>query len=226
MGFSLLRLVAKCTVRSYRTFSPLPVLPKQPSAVLLSVPLSVALPRPAVSRHSALRSPDFPPRMPYAMRGDCLACLYARRIIARYGVGRLNTDGSNGLTVARYSGLNLNQDKAGSRRQYTSYGKASQRCTGSNLIHYIGWRCNLPLLLMVGFGGMSKGCLKAISFQTAFYYTANINPLCRPAVRRHRHRAASVCHPQWRRKESCLQKRRIWPFCAGRSWPRQSPCGR
>ena len=27
MGFSLLRLVAKCTVRSYRTFSPLPVLP-------------------------------------------------------------------------------------------------------------------------------------------------------------------------------------------------------
>jgi len=28
MGFSLLRLVAKCTVRSYRTFSPLPVLPE------------------------------------------------------------------------------------------------------------------------------------------------------------------------------------------------------
>ncbi len=27
MGFGLLRLVAKCTVRSYRTFSPLPVLP-------------------------------------------------------------------------------------------------------------------------------------------------------------------------------------------------------
>ena len=37
---------------------------RRPSAVLLSVPLSVALPRPAVSRHSALRSPDFPPRMP------------------------------------------------------------------------------------------------------------------------------------------------------------------
>ena len=29
-----------------------------------------------------------------------------------------------------YSGLNLNQDKAASRRQYTRYGKASQRCTG------------------------------------------------------------------------------------------------
>ena len=28
MGFGLLRLVAKCTVRSYRTFSPLPVLPE------------------------------------------------------------------------------------------------------------------------------------------------------------------------------------------------------
>ena len=39
---------------------------RQSSAVLLSVPLSVALPRPAVSRHSALWSPDFPP--PYALR--------------------------------------------------------------------------------------------------------------------------------------------------------------
>jgi len=29
MGFGLLRLVAKCTVRSYRTFSPLPVPPFQ-----------------------------------------------------------------------------------------------------------------------------------------------------------------------------------------------------
>jgi len=35
-----------------------------------------------------------------------------------------------------YSELNLNQDKAASRRQYTRYGKASQRCTGLNLIHY------------------------------------------------------------------------------------------
>ena len=37
------------------------VLP-QPSAVMLSVPLSVASRRPAVSRHPALCSPDFPPR--------------------------------------------------------------------------------------------------------------------------------------------------------------------
>ena len=56
---------------------------RQSSAVLLSVPLSVALPRPAVSRHSALWSPDFPPRMPYAIRGDCLSDLYESRIIAQ-----------------------------------------------------------------------------------------------------------------------------------------------
>jgi len=37
------------------------VLPR-PSAVMLSVPLSVASRRPAVSRHPALCSPDFPPR--------------------------------------------------------------------------------------------------------------------------------------------------------------------
>ena len=35
-----------------------------------------------------------------------------------------------------YSELNLNQDKATSRRQYRWYGKARQRCTGLNLIHY------------------------------------------------------------------------------------------
>ena len=50
---------------------------------VFSVALSVALPRPAVSRHSALWSPDFPPRMPYAIRGDCLSDLYESRIIAQ-----------------------------------------------------------------------------------------------------------------------------------------------
>ena len=40
------------------------------------------------------------------------------------------------VAFTHYSGLNLNQDKAASRRQYTRYGKASQRCTGLNLIHY------------------------------------------------------------------------------------------
>ena len=68
---------------------------KRPSAVLLSAPLSVALPRPAVSRHPALCSPDFPPRMPYAIRGDCLSDPCAARIIAETGRGRLKV--SDGL---------------------------------------------------------------------------------------------------------------------------------
>ena len=40
------------------------------------------------------------------------------------------------LNERSYSELNLNQYKAASCRQYTRYGKASQRCTGLNLIHY------------------------------------------------------------------------------------------
>ena len=40
----------------------------QPSAVMLSAPLSVASRRPAVSRHSALWSPDFPPCTQSAQR--------------------------------------------------------------------------------------------------------------------------------------------------------------
>ena len=53
--------------------------------------------------------------------------------------GSLKSDG------IAYSGLNLNQDKAASRRQYTRYGKARQRCTGLNLIHYSmpEWFCGL-----------------------------------------------------------------------------------
>ena len=51
----------------------------RPSAVWLSVPLSVALPHPAVSRHPALCSPDFPPRV--ATRR--LSVPPAARIIAR-----------------------------------------------------------------------------------------------------------------------------------------------
>ena len=54
------------------------VLPR-PSAVMLSVPLSVASRRPAVSRHPALCSPDFPPRV--ATRR--LSVPPAARIIAR-----------------------------------------------------------------------------------------------------------------------------------------------
>ena len=51
-------------VRSYRTLSPLPVRPARTRAAiggLLSAALSVALRRPGVTRHPALRSSDFPP---------------------------------------------------------------------------------------------------------------------------------------------------------------------
>ena len=82
MGFSLLHVVTNGTVRSYRTISPLPVLYWQPSAVMLSAPLSVASRRPAVSRHSALWSPDFPPCM-YIMHSDCLVCWCACRILTQ-----------------------------------------------------------------------------------------------------------------------------------------------
>ena len=54
------RAVADALVRSYRTFSAF--LP-QSGGVSFSVALSVGLPRPAVSWHLALWSPDFP-RMP------------------------------------------------------------------------------------------------------------------------------------------------------------------
>ncbi len=50
-------------VRSYRTLSPLPV-PRGAIGGLLSAALSVALRRPGVTRHPALRSSDFPPAEP------------------------------------------------------------------------------------------------------------------------------------------------------------------
>jgi hypothetical protein len=49
-------------VRSYRTVAPLPVRRNSsPSAVCISVALALGSPPPAVSRHPALWSPDFPP---------------------------------------------------------------------------------------------------------------------------------------------------------------------
>ena len=60
--------------------------------------------------------------------------------MAQNGKGYLKIGGDFQVALIRgwllYSELNLNQDKAASRRQYTRYGKASQRCTGLNLIHY------------------------------------------------------------------------------------------
>src|SRR5207344_1073591 len=59
--------VTTSAVRSYRTFSPLPH-PQHPAKAghyecggIFSVPLSFGLPRPGVTRRTALRSSDFPP---------------------------------------------------------------------------------------------------------------------------------------------------------------------
>ena len=59
MGFTLPGTIASPAVRSYHTVSPLPT--SCDAGGLLSVALSVASRRPAVSRHPALWSPDFPP---------------------------------------------------------------------------------------------------------------------------------------------------------------------
>ncbi len=77
MGFAVPRLLPGRAVGSYPTVSPLPVPAPAPAGSLrtegstrvigglFSVALSVASRRPAVSRHSALRSSDFPPlRLP------------------------------------------------------------------------------------------------------------------------------------------------------------------
>ena len=56
------RAVTDALVRSYRTVSAFLARGKPPAGVFFSVALSVGSPRPAVSRHPALWSPDFPHR--------------------------------------------------------------------------------------------------------------------------------------------------------------------
>jgi hypothetical protein len=58
VGFAVPRRVTTRAVRSYRTISPLPDV----SGGMLSVALSVGSRPPGVTWHSALWSPDFPPR--------------------------------------------------------------------------------------------------------------------------------------------------------------------
>jgi len=66
--------VATSAVSSYLAISTLPIFAEiscENLGGVFSVALSIASRRPAVSRHPALRSPDFPPRP--CGRGDCLA---------------------------------------------------------------------------------------------------------------------------------------------------------
>jgi len=61
MGFTEPRISRPALVRSYRTVSPLPAPRERDVGGLLSVALSVGLPRLAVNQHGALWSSDFPP---------------------------------------------------------------------------------------------------------------------------------------------------------------------
>ena len=86
MGFSLLRFVTKCTVRSYRTFSPLPVLPEgnhRRYCFLFHFPSRCrARPLAGILLYGAR---TFLPVRLAAVRGDCLSDPYAARIIAGTG---------------------------------------------------------------------------------------------------------------------------------------------
>ena len=68
--------VTGAAVRSYRTFSPLPLdsaLAGLARGGMFSVALSLGSPPVGVTDHPALRSPDFPPRSLRGERGDHLA---------------------------------------------------------------------------------------------------------------------------------------------------------
>src|SRR5215213_10134962 len=70
VGFALPPLLPAGRCALTATVSPLPVLPAGAIGGLFSVALSVALRRPAVSRHPALRSSDFPRRSQAAPRSS------------------------------------------------------------------------------------------------------------------------------------------------------------
>jgi len=80
VGFTVPRTVTGRAVRSYRTFSPLPSPPERRLGGMFSVALSVGFRPPGVTWHSALRSPDFPPRP--GDRSDCPADFHAHSLYA------------------------------------------------------------------------------------------------------------------------------------------------
>src|SRR6186713_1128065 len=62
--------LAMRAVRSYRTFSPLLARLAADVSGMFSVPLSFELPRPGVTRRTALRSSDFPPTLAFGYGGQ------------------------------------------------------------------------------------------------------------------------------------------------------------
>jgi len=77
MGFTLPPSVTTGAVRSYRTFSPLPV--PQDFGGIFSVALSIGSRRPGVTWHPALWSPDFPPKKKFF--SGCLADILGKIVI-------------------------------------------------------------------------------------------------------------------------------------------------
>ena len=76
-GFTLPRRVTTRAVRSYRTFSPLPAIPKDCLGGMFSVALSMGSRPPGVTWRPVRRSPDFPPpQRANARDSDCLADSY------------------------------------------------------------------------------------------------------------------------------------------------------
>ena len=102
MGFSLLQLVAKRTVRSYRTISPLPELLKRSHRRLCFL---FHFPSPYGARPLAgillYEARTF--LSPLVKVGsDCLACRYARRIITHFFGGLIKVDCCSVLPPKRH----------------------------------------------------------------------------------------------------------------------------
>ena len=86
------RRVAATLVRSYRTVSAF--LPLESGGVFFSVALSVGSPRPGVTRHLALRSPDFPHARKRAIAQPTPLVILAARTVPRLRVTRIHAAGS------------------------------------------------------------------------------------------------------------------------------------
>ncbi len=106
----------------FLTFQPIPPIPPllpleseprrgEPSGGMFSVPLSFELPRPGVTRRTALRSSDFPPT--FALRGSSIVLRWA---------SPSSPDKSRGVPARRSSNLDPPRAKAGDRLAHCDRG--------------------------------------------------------------------------------------------------------